>query len=305
MYIVTGASGHIGNNLVRILDEKTKIILRKKDPITDSFSCEKAYGNLLDRSFLDANINQGDIIIHLAGIIDMKNKDYDRSYETNVTMTKYITDIAIKKGCRLVYVSSSDVLIKKNGVFMVEENQKSIYAKTKAIATNYVLSKMNEGLNGIILYPTAVVGPHDYKPSKTGEQINKVHHHKFLFYVRGGYNFIDVLDVCNAIKKAADSDIKDDIIISGYPYKIGELFKHIGKLTQRKKYLICIPRWLAKASTVIMRNFTPTMIDVVSRPIDFDNSKMKQHLLHELTPFDETLQNTINFFNGDDKYGET
>lgn len=297
MYIITGASGHIGNNLVRLLNGNIKILLRKKDPITDAFLCEKAYGNLLDKAFLDAHINKGDVVIHLAGLIDMKNKDYQKSYEANVLMTQYIADICMKKGCRLVYASSSDVLTKKNGVFVVDENQKSFYAKTKAIATNYVLNLMKQGLNAIVLYPTAVLGIHDYKPSKAGEQINRVDKQKFLFYVRGGYNFIDVLDVCKALKKAADGNVIDEVIVSGYPYKIGALFKYIGKLTKKRKYLICIPRWLAKASTVIMRNFTPTMIDVVSRPIDFDNQKMKSLLVEELTPFDETILQTIAFFN--------
>ena len=295
MYIVTGASGHIGNNLVRLLNGNTKILLRKKDPITDLFSCKKAYGNLLDKDFLDQHINPSDTIIHLAGLIDLKNKDYQSSYDVNVSMTTYIVDIALKKKCRLVYVSSSDVLVKKNGGYRVCEDQKSIYAKTKAIATNYVLNKMKEGLNAVVLYPTAVVGAHDYKPSKTGEQIKRVLNHRFLFYIRGGYNFIDVKDVCKAIKVAADSNINDDFIISGYPYKIGDLFKHIGKLTQKRKFLICVPKWLAKASTVILRNFTPTMIDVVSRPIDFDNTKMKEKLQITLTPFDETLLETIAF----------
>lgn len=295
MYIITGASGHIGNNVVRLLNGNTKLLLRKKDPMTEQFTCEKAYGDLLDKSFLDAHIQQEDIIIHLAGLIDLKNKDYQTSYDANVTMTQHIADIALSKGCRLVYVSSSDVLVNKDGHYQVEEDQRSIYAKTKAIATNYVLNKIKEGLNAVVLYPTAVVGTHDYKPSKTGEQIKRVIDHKFLFYIKGGYNFIDVKDVAKAIKVAADSKLVDDIIISGYPYKIGELFKHIGRLTHQRKVLICVPRWLAKASTVILRNFTPTMIDVVSRPIHFDNSKMKDKLHITLTPFDETLLETIDF----------
>ena len=207
MYIVTGATGHIGNNIVRYLLSKglkVKVLIRKMDVSLDGLDLDIAISQTFDHAFLDREIKESDMIIHCAAYIDLMNKSLVTSYRTNVQLTKRIVDIAIEKKNRFVYLSSVDVIPKTKRGLIKEplsldiKKSKSYYKTTKSIATSYVYQALHRGLNGIILYPAAVVGIHDYKPSAAGREILNVMRHKIVFSIHGGYNFIDVMDVAKA-----------------------------------------------------------------------------------------------------------
>lgn len=299
MIIITGATGHIGNNVVRLLLKSRndiKLLLREDSDATKELNVSKAVGNLLDVSFLNKHIHKGDTIIHLAGYIDLHNKNYNLSYESNVVMTQYLSDIAFEKGLRFIYTSSSDVLKKESNDYIPSDDHQRFYAKTKGIATLYVKSLIDKGFNGIILYPTAIIGTNDYKRSAAGKQLYYVHTHSVLPYVKGAYNFIDVKDVSNVIINAIDNPYKGDVIVSGHPFTIKELYQEIARVTKRKKHLIYIPRWLAKVGSIFYRRYNATMIDVVSQDVHFSNEKMLTYLLDEVTPFEDTILETIKFY---------
>ena len=107
----------------------------------------------------------------MAGIVALDNKDYDRVMKVNYEATKDLVDLAIKnKVKKFVYVSSVEAIYKKKHSISKEpvefypEKIKLAYGKSKALSSRYVYDKIkNEELNGIILYPSAVFGPRDYK----------------------------------------------------------------------------------------------------------------------------------------------
>src|SRR5690606_13426468 len=127
--------------------------------------------------------------------IDLMNKHLMQTFRTNVGLTKRLIAIAKRKNCRFVYMSSVDVIPKsKRGwvsepLFIDTKKRKSYYKASKEIATELVVNAMHEGLNGIILYPAAVIGIHDYKPSAAGRELLNITRHKVLFSLHGGYNF--------------------------------------------------------------------------------------------------------------------
>ena len=85
-YVITGSTGHIGNNLVRMLCEKNEevvALVRKTNKALADLKVKLVYGDLLDEKFLSANIHEGDIVVHLAGVIDVKNKLEKETYEVN------------------------------------------------------------------------------------------------------------------------------------------------------------------------------------------------------------------------------
>lgn len=298
MIIITGATGHIGNNLVRMMMEKKipfKVLLRKDGKEIQGLAIEKHIGNLYSSDFYNEHINEGDTVIHLAGFIDLGNNDYKQSYEANYEMTKIIADVCLNKKARLIFVSSTDVLIHKNGGYYIEEDVEKIkynYPKTKTMATLYVKELKKQGLNALILYPTSVIGINDYKGSQAGKEIIKGYKRKFLPYVKGGYDFIDVLDVSEAIINSVFSDFNDDIILSGNYYKIKELYKLIGTLTGKKKILVYIPSLLAKIGTLFIKGLSPMMVETVASAKPFNDPKTKL-VLEERTPIEETFKNVI------------
>src|SRR5690606_13147503 len=111
--------------------------------------------------------------------------------------TKRLVKIALNKSCRFIYISSVDILSKpKKGAVYEPDSfdscpNKSHYQTSKWLATKYVDDHIQKGLDGIIIYPSAVIGPYDFKPSKVGIELKKLMKHHILFSIRGGYNFID------------------------------------------------------------------------------------------------------------------
>jgi dihydroflavonol-4-reductase len=152
---------------------------------------------------------------------------------------------------------------------------------------------MLTGLNGVILYPSAVIGPYDFKPSKIGFELKKIIKNRFLFSINGGYNFIDVRDVAKAIYLASKQTTQEQIILSGFHYQIKDFYDLISKMTHSKKVIIPIPIFFTKLFAIIHQHYSKMMIQSLLENDAYDDSKRKVHLFDELIPFEMTLSDTL------------
>jgi dihydroflavonol-4-reductase len=302
MYIVTGATGHIGNNVVRYLTSlgiPVKVLVRKLDPSLENLNVNVCISPYFDDTFLDINIAEGDIIIHCAAYIDLMNRDLFQSYRTNVQLTKKLVNIAIKKKNRFVYLSSVDVLPRSKKGLIKEPldlsiyKSKSYYKTTKSIATKYVMNALHQGLDGMILYPSAVVGIHDYKPSAAGRELLHIINHKVIFSLRGGYNFIDVQDIAKAVYQASISSVNDHIILSGHDITIRELYEKVSHLTKQSKWIFPLPTLLVRFAIMFSKTYSQMMITTIHENYHYDHQKMTEVLGISPTPLDDTLLKTI------------
>lgn len=304
MIIVTGASGHIGNQLCRtLLKQGYEVKVLARNPLNhfQNKAVVVVLGSLTDPAFLRREIQRSDIVIHAIGYIDLQNSDYDQSVESNLTTTQVITDVCKEKGARLVYISTADI-IEKEKTGLIEEpvtykeiSEKDHYAYTKKEATVYVRKAIKSGLSGVILYPTAVIGANDFKIGPITKEVKNVLKKRFLFSLSGGYNFIDVEDVSKAIIQSGFLPYNDEFILSGFNLSITDLYKRIRKFTKQKKFIIHVPLWLIRLIIPYVKQYSIKMIDVVTENHKYSNQKMKKYLLSELKPFDLTLAETIRF----------
>ncbi len=75
-YIITGATGHIGNVITKKLcdlgKDVTVLVLKNEDlsPI-ENLNVKIVYGDVTDRDFIFNFIEKDSIVLHLAGIIDI------------------------------------------------------------------------------------------------------------------------------------------------------------------------------------------------------------------------------------------
>lgn len=304
MYVITGATGHIGNNILRYfisLGLDTHALVRKMDHSVENLHVKISMSQTFDDLFLDHAINEGDTIIHCAAYIDLMNKDLMQTFRTNVGLTKRLIAIAKRKNCRFVYMSSVDVIPKsKRGwvsepLFIDTKKRKSYYKASKAIATELVLNAMHDGLNGIILYPAAVIGIHDYKPSAAGREILNVTRHKVLFSLHGGYNFIDVEDVAKSVYQAALSDVNDHIILSGHEITIRELYEKIESITKSPKWIIPLPIFLVRIAVLFIKSYSQMMISTIQENYHYNHTKMIECLKVTPTPLESTLKKTVDW----------
>jgi dihydroflavonol-4-reductase len=302
MYIVTGATGHIGNNVTRYLlnqNEDVRVLVRRIDRSLEGLSCDIRISQTFDDTFLDQAIHERDVIIHCAAYIDLMNQDIMNTFRTNLQLTKRLVQIAKQKNCRFVYISSVDVIAKEKRGHIKEpltidvDDHKSYYKSSKASATNYVIEHMKQGLNGIILYPSAVIGIHDYKPSAAGREILHAIRHRCLFSVRGGYNFIDVEDVSRAIYQASRINSIDHMILSGEDITIKELYMAIKKITGKKKLIFTLPTWLVRFAIIFSKKYSQMMITTIQENYHYDHTIMVNSLHVTPKPLEQTLRETI------------
>jgi len=307
MFVITGATGHIGNNLLRIMlaaGEDVKILLRKNGEAVEGLDVEKAFGDIFDPEFLARNLSRGDVLLHLAATIDLSNRNPADTLRVNFEGTKKIAGFCAEHGVRLVFVSSVDAINKplRHGPIAEPESFdpdlfKNGYARSKALATAHVDRMLQDGsLRGCILYPSAVVGVNDFKPSAAGREIVRACGMKIAFYIRGGYDFIDVRDVARAIYRAAKTNYGGSCILAAHDVTVRDLYRLIRKINGRKLVLIRVPVLLARLGGLFMKGFSGVMIDALQENYAYDNTRMRKDLLPETIPFETTLADTIDWF---------
>ena len=217
LYVITGATGHIGYALLKKMESlpvRIRILIRKDTPIFDGIDCEKVYGDVTDPDSLVRAFTGADVVFHLAGIIDINVGNEDAIWRVNFEGTKNVVRAAQKCGVRrIVYASSVDAFEPLPGNQLMRETDEfdpdkldGTYAKTKAAATNFVLHTCKtENLDAVIVYPGACIGPYDFKVSNAGEMVRMFMRGSFpVSLAFGAYNFVDVRDVADGMIAAAE-----------------------------------------------------------------------------------------------------
>lgn len=314
-YVIIGATGHIGNNLVRMLVEESqevKVLVRKIDRSIENLNVTYIVGDVLNKEFLLKNINKNDIVIHLAGIIDIKNKLQKETNDINYLGTVKVVNASIEKNAkRLVYLSTVDCIYKDTMDEVVKEptrmrvemfNQN--YPISKAKATEYVMRKMNEKHNTTIaiVYPSCVFGINDYKPSAIGRVILDSINGKMQFGINGGYNFIDVVDLVKAIITLSKMDNNDSYILSGYNITVRKMYETINKVLGVNKKIRNVPMFLVKLAIPFVSYLSNFTLKTITENCNYDNSKAVEELGFSLTSFEESMKNTIEWFKDNLEY---
>ena len=92
---VTGASGHVGGNLVRqLLDEgyELKCLVRNDVRALDGLDVEQVSGNLCDPSTLIPHMQDVDVVFHAAAFVAVEKSDFKLMEKINVGGTKAMLD---------------------------------------------------------------------------------------------------------------------------------------------------------------------------------------------------------------------
>lgn len=307
-FIITGATGHIGNNLVKkliSLNKEVKVLVRKIDKSIENLPIKYIVGNVFDFDFLNNNITSEDIVIHLAGIIDIKNKNKEQVFKINYEGANLLTDICLQKNVKkYIYCSSVDAIEMKKGSLVKEPDQINIdnikgnYGKSKALATIYVkkIMKENPSFNASIVYPSAVIGPNDWKPSAIGKMIQDSIDKKMQFGIKGGYNFVDVDDVVDAIITLAESDFKDDYILSGEIVSVYKMYQLTNQAIGIKRRIPRLPMFLVWLGIPFVPYLSPIVFELLKTNPEYDCSKAIRDLNYQHTNFEKTIKKTVNWF---------
>jgi dihydroflavonol-4-reductase len=130
------------------------------------------------------------------------------------------------------------------------------YDRSKAAAEREVRQGIEQGLDAVILNPTAIIGPYDYQLSHLGEFLLTLARGKLPALVEGGFNWVDVRDVVNAAlcaEKRAPPGAK--YLISGHWADVRGLAGLAAEILGVPVPRFVCPTWLARSSAPLVTNF--------------------------------------------------
>jgi len=316
--VVTGATGHIGNVLVKNLYshgyEVTAVVLPRDDISMIEAYSTIVYGNILDQAFLESVFEGMDQVFHLAGIVEIGSGKKKLIHQVNVEGTRNVLNAAIKcQVKRFIYTSSVHAIpelpkpqIQTEITTFNSSKVKGLYAISKAEATKLVLEQKDGSMDIVVVHPSGVIGPYDYKMSNTSQLFMDFMLGRLTAYLKGGYNFVDVRDVADGIRLAAEQAKKGECyILSGSEITVKELLDEIAKSSGKKKIKTKLAYWFILAMSYfaelyykIVRQkplFTHYSIIVLNSNYHFSNEKAKKDLGYQTRDIKETIRDTIEF----------
>ncbi len=324
IYIITGANGFLGNNIIRKLEQEKNSEIRafvlKGESIKslENLKCKIYYGDITKKETLASVFENTDgkevFVIHCAGIVYIKSKYNPLVYNVNVNGTKNIIDKVLNINAKLVYISSVHAIPECNGVITetvdFDPNRvEGLYAKTKAEAAKYVMDAVKtKKLNACIIHPSGIIGPNDYGNSHLTELVKEVASGKLFACVKGGYDFVDVRDVAEGVINACNKNTKGECYILSNKYiTIKELSDIICDCVKRKKINIVLPIWIAKIFASFFEIyynlkkqtplFTKYSLYTLSSNANFSNEKAKKELNFKNRDMIDTIKDTIKWIN--------
>jgi len=317
-FAITGASGHVGANLCRALTAKghhVRALINHSFKSLDGVPVEKIHGNILDKKALESLVSGVDIVIHLAATISIRGTNERDLLSININGTRNLLEIVKRMPVRrFIHFSSIHALIQEPFDQVLDESRPLalkdpiLYNRTKAWSEQLVLDEIKNGLDGVIINPTSVVGPVDFQPSLIGKAIIQICQNRFPGLVAGGYDWVDVRDVVDGTLQAIEKGrTGEKYLLSGKWLSLSDFVKLIAQYYPTKSDHIMLPYWLAELGVPFLRLYafirrtdplyTHESLDIVRhshRMISSD--KAAKELGYQPRSIEETFRDTIEWF---------
>jgi dihydroflavonol-4-reductase len=321
MNLVTGASGHIGNVLIRELLKRGKRVRALVRPGKGlpaglvGIDAEVAYGDLLNEESLERAMEGVETVYHLAAKISLTTGPDLETTQVNLEGTRNILAAVKRKGVRrLVYASSIYSLQKPASGNPIDENQQfeteqsqGTYDASKAMASIEVQMAAAEGMDVVIVCPTAVTGPYDFHNSEAGRAVKIYMRPGLKFIVDGAYDFVDVRDAADGFIRAAEKGKSGEkYILSGERLTVAEVARIVGEASGGWHSYIKVPIAVAYLAADLMPIvtyfrggeplFTRYSLDAICSNSQISHEKATKNLGYSARPAREAILDSVCWF---------
>lgn len=318
---VTGATGYIGHQLVKVLAEMNNtvhILVRdiNSPNILQHANIKIFKGDITEPKSIDSAIAGCERVYHAAAFAKLTAKDPSVFFKVNVEGTRNILEASLKHGVkRLVFTSSGGVFGPSLKTPLCENDPRIVsfesdYDLTKHLAENLVREYTHKGLYGVIVNPSKVYGPGLITYSNAINRfISWVLFKKFVVVpaigkVESNYSFIN--DVINGHLLAMEKGLAGErYIIGGENISFNELVQTVLLECGKKNNLVKLPIGLMKFAgslkNIIAKlvghepDFTPRMISRLVKDRTLSCNKAMRQLGYQITPFKEGIKQTIHY----------
>jgi dihydroflavonol-4-reductase len=320
MIAVTGASGLLGGNLVReLLAQRCRVraLIHQDDRAVCGLDLETARADLADPASLESAFEGVDVVYHLASLITLRTDNWDELQRVNVLGTRNVVDACLRCGVkRLVYFGSTHSRQPEPFDRPLDEDRPLVtaplfppYDRSKALAEIEVREGLERGLDAIIILPSAILGPYDFRPSYIGEALQLMQRGGLPVLTTGGYSWVDARDVAaGAIRAAEVAATGSCYILSGHWLSIHEVAVRAARISGRRAPRLVVPLWLAGLGLPILEKlatlrgsqplYTSAMLSALRSNRLITHARASRDLGYSPRPFLETLTDALAWFAG-------
>ena len=319
-YIVTGAAGHLGGTIVRLLSaagaQVRALVLpgEAQRPLRGVTYC---VGDVRDadslRPLFEGLAGADVYAIHAAGIVDISGAMSERMREVNVGGTKNMLALCREYGVRrMVYVSSVHALPERMDMGVTREARsfspdavEGGYAKTKAEATQAALDAAAQGQDVVVVHPSGIIGPYDDAGNHMVQMLRDYLRGKLPACVRGGYDFVDVRDVAmGCVRAAMQGRSGECYILSNRHYEVRDILR-LARASGGGRLLPVLPMWMARAAAPMLSWFarlrrqrplyTGYSLYALSSNDRFNHDKATSELNYRPRDLRNTIRDTVRY----------
>lgn len=315
---LTGSSGHLGANLVRLLIEKgyeVCALVNRDTRAVEGLDCARSPGSVLDTDSLCAAFRDAEIVFHLAAVVTLAHRDNGTVWRTNVDGTRNVVNACVARGVRrLIHFSSihafsahpCDEVVTEDRPLAAESNL-PIYDRTKVAGELEALKGSGQGLEVLIVNPTAVVGPNDFKPSAMGRVLLDLKARRLPAVVQGGFSWVDARDVSLGAEAAGRIGRSGErYLLAGHHKSLAELARIASVIAGVPPPHFTLPVWMARlgvpfaafASAVSGKpaSFTRASLRAVTHHQKISYDKAACELGYAPRPLEDTIADTYRWF---------
>jgi dihydroflavonol-4-reductase len=317
MILVTGATGHIGNTLVRALVERGQrvraMLLPGEDPTPlQGLGVEQVPADVLDFTSVLAAFGHVTCVYHLAGVISILPGPQPVLRAVNVVGTRHVLQAARQVGVeRLIYTSSIHALRRvPHGVLIDEslpfdpEGAISAYDASKAQASLEVLQAARAGIPATIVCPTGVIGPYDFRRSEIADLVLSCMRGEPQLYVDGAYDFVDVRDVAEGMIHACEYGRPgESYLLGGEQITVRRMLDSVAEITRRGFARIRVPlalaRLVSRATPAYYRltrarpRITPYSLETLASNSNISHAKAARELGFVPRPLRQSMEDMV------------
>lgn len=325
---VTGATGLLGSNLVRLLAAQgvrvralARSAAKAKQQLAGVPSVEIVTGDMSAVEVFAPQLSGVDVVFHTAAYFRDSYKGgshWPQLYAVNVEGTRKLLAAAYQAGVRrMVYTSSIAVLDGPKGSLVNEtmlraEAHADDYYRSKILAEREVLRFLGETPDfwAALVLPGWMHGPGDAGPTSAGQAVLDFLQRKLPGIVPGSAAFVDARDVAQAHWLALEKGRRGErYLAAGRHMSMGELFQALeqvsGVPSPRRKMPVPLLYAVALLGETLARLAgKPALLSLASVRLllqeedhsHFDHRKSERELGLRFRPVEETLADAISWF---------
>lgn len=271
--------------------------------VTDYFSLENAFIGI-------------DTVYHVAGYISFQAKDKKKLELVNIQGSANVVDAALYREVKkVIYVSSVAALGRADLEDTINEETpwknspvNTHYAVTKQAGEREIWRGSEEGLEVLVVNPGLILGYGDWDTG-TGKIVKRIAEGQ-SFYTDGCNGWVDVRDAARAMIELDEAGIHGEkfiLIAENIPFEKGfaVMAKHLGSKApsiKAGKALMKMAVWSERLAALLFNKeplVTPETIMTASLQSYYDNSKIKNRIHFEFTPFEETVKEVSRLYKQD------